>query len=58
MTPKIFLQRAGTQTLWTYVDRRQAKVVEWVALRSIFDVYAIETVYEGWGETLSAVLEA
>ena len=30
---KIVLQGVGTQPLKTYVDRRQAAVVEWVALR-------------------------
>ena len=44
---KIVLQGVGTQPLKTYVDRRQAAVVEWVALRNIFDVCARETGYEG-----------
>ena len=32
------LQGAGTQPLQTYLERRQAKVAEWVALRPIFEV--------------------
>ena len=31
------------------MDRRQATVAEWVALRTIFDVCAVETGYEGGG---------
>ena len=46
---KTVLQGSGTQTLQTYVDRRQATVEEWVALRAIFDVCTRETVYEGGG---------
>ena len=37
----------GTKHLREYIDRRQAKVAEWVALRQIFEVCAKETGYEG-----------
>ena len=47
----IVLQGAGTKPIQTYVDRRQATVSEWVALRNIFDDFARETGYEG-GERL------
>ena len=43
------LQGEGTQPIHTYIYRRQVKVVEWVALRPIFEVYAKETGYEGGG---------
>ena len=33
---KTVLQGAGTQTIRTCVERRQAEVAEWVALRNIF----------------------
>ena len=46
---KTILQGVRTHSLRTYVDRRQATVAEWVSLRSIFDVCARETVYEGGG---------
>ena len=49
VTAKKFLQGAGTQPLQTYVDRRQATVAEWVALRPIFDICAREMGYEGGG---------
>ena len=41
------LQRAGTQRLQTYLDRRHAAVAEWVALRTIFDVFARDMGYKG-----------
>ena len=44
------LQRAGTQPIRTYLDRRQATVAEWVALRHTFNVYARETSYKGGGK--------
>ena len=46
---KVVLQGAGTQPLRTYLDRRQVTFSDWVALRPIFDVCAIETGYEGGG---------
>ena len=45
-TAKKVLQRADTQPLQTYVDRRQATVSEWVALRPIFDICVRDTGYE------------
>ena len=44
------LQGAGTQPLHTHLYRRQATVVEWVALPPIFKVCARDTGYEGWGK--------
>ena len=32
------LEKSGTQPLGTYIDRRQATVAEWVALRPILEV--------------------
>ena len=52
VTEEAVLQGAGTQSLRTYVDRRQATVAEWVALRPIFDVSVRETGYEGGGRLL------
>ena len=46
------LQGAGKQLLHTYLDRRQAKVAEWVALRPIFEVCARETGYEEGGKLM------
>ena len=46
---KKVLQGAETQPIQTYLDRRQATVSEWVALRPIFNVCARETGYEGGG---------
>ena len=46
----IMLQGAGTQPLHTYLDRRQATVAEWVALQTIFEVFARETGYGGGGD--------
>ena len=47
---KKVLQGAGTQPLHTHLYRRQATVVEWVALPPIFKVCARDTGYEGWGK--------
>ena len=49
VTTEAFLQGVGTQTLRTYVDRRQATVVKWVSARPVFDVCARDTGYEGGG---------
>ena len=43
------LQAAGTKPLWEYLNRRQAMVAEWVALRPIFEVCAKVIGYEGGG---------
>ena len=44
------LQAVGTKPLKTYIDKRKAKLVEWVALRPIFDICTKETGYEGGGD--------
>ena len=49
MAVETVLEKAGTQTLETYIERRQAIVAEWVALRPILEVCDIETGYEGGG---------
>ena len=46
----IVLQGEGTQPLHTHIERIQATVAEWVALRPIFYVYMKEAVYEGGGK--------
>ena len=43
------LQAAGTKPLWEYMNKSQATVAEWVALRPIFEVCAKETGYDVWG---------
>ena len=43
------IQTAGTKPLWEYINKKQAMVVEWVALRPIFEVCAKEKGYEGGG---------
>ena len=43
------LQAAGKKTLNDYIIKSQATVAEWVSLRSIFEVCAKETGYEGEG---------
>ena len=58
MTKEAVLQGAGTQSLGTYVDRRQTTVAEWVALRPVFDVCTRETGYKEGGETPGAMVEA
>ena len=49
LTADRVLQRLVTQPLQTYLDRRQATVLEWVALQPIFEVCTRETGYEGEG---------
>ena len=44
------IQGAETQPLQTYLDRMQATVAKWVALRPIFDICVRETGYEGGGK--------
>ena len=44
------LQATGTKPLWEYIERRQATVAEWIALRPIFEVCAKETGFEGRGK--------
>ena len=43
------LQAAGTKPLQELINKRQATVADWVALRSIFDVCVKETGCEGGG---------
>ena len=43
------LEKAGTQPLGTYIDRSQATVAEWVALRPILEVYDRDKCYKGGG---------
>ena len=43
------LEKAGDQSLGTYIDRRQAAVEEWVASCPILEVCDIVTRYEGGG---------
>ena len=45
VTAETVLQGAKTQSLRTYVKKRQATVVEWVAIRPIFDVCARDMGY-------------
>ena len=49
VTAEAVLQGAGTQTIRTYVDRRQETMTEWVSTRTIFDVCAREMEYKGGG---------
>ena len=46
VTTEAVLQGTGTQLLRTYVERRQATVVERVALQPIFDVCVIDIGYD------------
>ena len=41
------LEMSGTQSLGTYIDRSQAKVAEWVALRPILEVCERKQVTRG-----------
>ena len=45
----IFLEKAGTQPLGTYIYRKQAIVMEWVAFCPILEVCDRETGYDGGG---------
>ena len=40
MAAESVLQASGTKPLNTYINKRQAKVADWVALRPIFEVFA------------------
>ena len=42
-------EAVGTQPDRIYIEQRQATVVQWVALRTLFEVFARETGYEGGG---------
>ena len=43
------LDKAGTQYVGTYIDRRQATVAEWVASLPILELCERETGYKGGG---------
>ena len=43
------LEKVRTQSLGTYIDRRQSTVTEWVALHPILEVCDRETGYKGGG---------
>ena len=47
MEAEKFLKEAGTQSLGAYIDKRQATVAEWVALRPILKICDKETCYKG-----------
>ena len=49
MAAEKVLEKAGTQSLGTYIDSRQVTVVTWVALRPILEVCDRDTCYEGGG---------
>ena len=42
-------EAAVTQSERIYIERRQATVAQWVALRPLFEVHARETGYKGGG---------
>ena len=46
---KRVLKATGTKPLQEYIERRQATVAEWAALRPVFKVCAKETGFEGGG---------
>ena len=48
--PERVLQAEGTKLLREYIDKRQATVAEWVALRPIFEVCTKETGNGGGGK--------
>ena len=43
------IKEAGTQTLGAYIYKRQDTGSEWVALRSILDIFDRNVGYKGWG---------
>ena len=45
---------SGTQLARIYIERRQATVAQWVALRPLFEVCARETENEGGGRRRKA----
>ena len=40
----------GTQSLQTYINQRKVIVSEWVEVRPMFEILAMETDYEGEGK--------
>ena len=49
MVAEKFLEKAGNQSLGTYIGTRQSTVTEWVALHPILEVCYRETGYEEGG---------
>ena len=47
MAAEEVLKKAGIQYLVSFIYRRKASVVEWVAMRPILEVYHKEMVYKG-----------
>ena len=47
------LKEAGNQSLGAYIDKWQATVAEWVALKPILDIFDKKTGYEGGGRRRS-----
>ena len=52
------IQEAGNKPLQEYINMRQATVAEWVDLRTIFEVCAKETEYEGEWKVARSVVES
>ena len=46
---EVIREAAGTQSDRIYIERRQATVAQWVALRSLFEVCVRDTGYEVGG---------
>ena len=44
---EVYQEEVGTQLAMTYIGRKQANVVQRVALRPIFEVCVVEKGYEG-----------
>ena len=51
VTPKeeVVQEASGNQSEMTYIGRRKGAVAQWVAMWTIFEVYARDMVYEGVG---------
>ena len=49
-------EAAGTQSDRIYIERRQATMEQWVALRPLFGVCSMETGYEGGGAEVEGVV--
>ena len=47
-------EAAGTQSARIYIEKRQATVAQWVALRPLFEVCARDTGYKGGGRRRKA----
>ena len=51
---EVIREAAGTQLDRIYIERRQANVAQWVALRPLFEVCAREKGYKGGGRRRKA----